>query len=234
MRNYMRELFHQAKKDFVSLLRGTWREVKRRKWLLLAVYLALAVAVFLIRPYDREIHERMTNHRIERLVKIANKLRRWGDFRDTVIITVVVFTAGALARRRTWRRAALAAFTAACIAGLATNVVRFTAGRPRPPVNMPDRFYGPTVQYKMQSFPSGHAATSTANGVALLVALPAAGLSAAGVVWACLYSRVHYLTDVLVGGMTGLVFGIIVGQIGRRINREAGEGDPLAAGEPGL
>lgn len=225
------ELMVEAKKDASAILRGTWQVVKRRKWLLLAVYAALTVVVFGMWPYDRALHERITENRPETLVKISNKFRRWGDFRDTVTITLIVFTAGWIARRRAWRRAALAAFLAACIAGLLANVVRFTAGRPRPPENIPDRFYGPTMRYQMQSFPSGHSATSTANGIALLVALPAAGIaatmSAACVVWACLYSRVHYPTDVLAGGVTGVLFGVIVGKLARRMNQEAGEGDPL-------
>lgn len=226
------ELLKEARADAMDILRGTWRCVKRWKWWIALFYAALAVATFAIMPHDRELYRRITEDREEALIKVSNKFRRWGDFRDTVTITLVIYAAGALARRRSWRTAAIACFLSASIAGLCINAIRFTSGRPRPSTDMPDGFYGPTFKYKMQSFPSGHAGTSTGNAVGLLIALPGAGvpvmLSAAGVVWSCLYSRVHYVTDVMVGAGTGLLFGVIVGLVARELIRS--RADPPAPG----
>jgi membrane-associated phospholipid phosphatase len=210
--------------DALGVLRDTWQVIKRIKWWILLLFLSLAAMTCALLPHDPALHRHITEDRLERLIKISNKYRRWGDFRDTVTITLVVFGVGLVARRRSWRTAAVACFLSASLAGLSVNAVRFTAGRPRPSANMPDGFYGPTFKYRMQSFPSGHAATSTGNAVALAIALPGAGVpvlvfSAAGVVWSSLYSRTHYVSDVSVGVAIGMFFGVIVGIVTRRRNR---------------
>lgn len=220
----MRTWFQELVGDGRAILKGTWQVVRARRLLLIALFAGVLAVAALVYPHDRVFYERMAEDRVEAWIRIANKLRRWGDFRDTVTMTVIVLVAGTLARRRSWRTAATGAFIGACIAGLMVNVVRFTAGRPRPTAGMEDGFYGPTFQYKMQSFPSGHSGTSLAFGTALTVALPGAGwiafASGAGVVWACLYAKVHYVTDVFVGGCIGLIMGALVGIVTRRVMNE--------------
>lgn len=217
------EFWRSVRAESLFFLRMFWTQFLRYRYLILTTYVLLAVAVVLLWPFDRDMHEWITSDRHPVLTKIANKLRRWGDFRDTVVICSITYAWGALRKNKKWQRVALSAFLAACISGLAANAVRFTAGRPRPPKNLPDGFYGPTLRYDMQSFPSGHAATSTACGVTLLLALPKLGIwafaSALSVTWACLYSRVHYVTDVLVGFTTGWIVGSLGGFVAR--NREA-------------
>jgi len=216
----MRAELKEALTDAKAILVDAWRLAKRRWVWLVLIAIVVAGAVFVVYPHDRELYERITTDRVENLIKVSNKFRRWGDFRDTVTITLLVFAVGWVAKKRTWRTAAVGCFIAACVAGLMINAVRFTSGRPRPRTDMPDGFYGPTVDYEMQSFPSGHAGTSSGCGVSLAIALPAAGifafLSGAGVVWSCLYSGVHYVTDVLVGGTIGITMGILFGVVTRR------------------
>lgn len=211
-----------------------------RWWVTLYALAVFGATLFLLR-FDRPLFDWFTNIRIDPWINIANTFRRWGDFRDSVTFMVVVFAAGWVFRRRRWRAAAIGCFLAASLAGLAVNVVRFTSGRPRPKVaieeGLPDRWHGPTFKYKMQSFPSGHAGTSSANGVAWLVAMPGVGvpafLSGAGVVWSCLYTRVHYGTDVLVGTAIGVLFGVIGGSATRRVCGRLPSRDPPAPGRAG-
>lgn len=216
-------LWREVYDDSRQILRETWRLAKAVKWWWLLVVVLLAAAVIGLYPHDPALHRMITDDRPDRLVAISNKFRRWGDFRDTVTITLLVWLAGKIARRRAWRTAAIACFLAACLSGITVNMVRFTAGRPRPTVGLQDGFYGPTFHYRMQSFPSGHSGTSTANAVALAMTLPPAGLpalfSAGGVVWACLYSRTHYVTDVLAGATVGITYGLLVGLATRRLLR---------------
>ena len=224
MKLFLQEILNDAR----VILRDSWAALIRQKGWVLCFLVGVAVVTAFVLPHDPALHRRLTADRVEALVRISNKYRRWGDFRDTVVITAFVLAAGAVWRRRSWRTAAVACFLSACLAGLAVNAVRFTAGRPRPSAEMPDGFYGPTFKYRMQSFPSGHAATSTGNAVALAIALPGAGipvlfLSASGVVWASVYSRTHYVTDVGVGAMVGVLFGVVVGIVTRRLNKQRGE-----------
>lgn len=216
-------LLKEVRTDALQILKDSWSLLKRWKWWVALFCAVLAIVTMVLLPRDPELHRRITEDRRESLIKVSNKFRRWGDFRDTVTITLVLYAIGVVARRRSWRTAAVACFLSASLAGLTVNAVRVSAGRPRPTVDMPDGFYGPTFKYKMQSFPSGHAGTSTGNAVALAIALPGAGVpvlfSAAGVVWSCLYSRVHYVTDVTVGAGIGLLFGVIVGVVTRRLIR---------------
>ncbi len=219
----------EAWSDLRALVPEAGRAARRYR-LVLGACAALGAAIVLaVLPYDTAFVQWIGEHRPASLRPLAKVLRRWGDFRDTATLTAVVFTLGLARRRRTWRRAAVTCFTAAALAGLASNAVRFTAGRPRPPAGMPYRLYGPTFSYRRQSFPSGHATTSTASAVALAVAWPAAGVpalaSAAGVIASCLYLRVHYPTDVLAGLTLGLLFGAVFGVAARRLAARAPPGD---------
>jgi len=204
-----------------DVLRNTWGLLKRR-WLLLLTLFALAFGItFALFPYDNGFYHRITDHRPENLVNISNMFRRWGDFRDVVTITLLVFLVGWIAKKRTWRTAAIGCFLAACMAGLLINGIRTSTGRPRPYTDMVDGFYGPTTQYKMMSFPSGNATTSSALATSLLIALPFAGipalLSAVGVVCASVYSCTHHVSDVTAGMLTGIIIGLFVGLTTRRL-----------------
>ena len=196
----------------------------RRRWYVAILLLALlAVGALMLYPYDQTIYQSTLEHRADRpaLRQFALLVREWGAFIDTLTICGGLFAAGLLAGRRGWRTAALAAFVAACLAGTGVNAVRFTTGRPRPRAEMPDELYGPSMQNKMQSFPSGHAGTSAGMATALAVAMPAVGIpaliSAGGVAWSSMYSRNHYATDVFVGAGLGVLIGMLLGLSARRV-----------------
>jgi membrane-associated phospholipid phosphatase len=109
-----------------------------------------------------------------------------------------------LARR--WR--GLIAFAVAeAMTPLASNVIKTLVDRPRPT--------GQMVEAHGSSFPSGHAAyaSTTAIAVVLLFSGPgrrrpfwfgAAALVSAAMAWSRTYLQVHWLSDVLAGGLLGL------------------------------
>ena len=203
------------------LFRETASLVRRRRrtwWLLIAAGAVLSLACI---PVDHAVMRWFKEIRTDRLYHVAGNLRRWGSFNDTLVFSFLIMVVGMVLGRRRWRRAALACFLAAALAGLSVNVVRFSAGRPRPKVEeVRDGFYGPTFEYRMQSFPSGHCCASYANATALAVAIPGLALpvfaSATAVAWASLYQLSHYPTDVVFGGAWGVVFGLVFGLAARK------------------
>lgn len=228
MKGDAREFF----RTFLSVFKTSRRAIVL--FLILVSLLAL-----MLHPYDHSFNRTMVKSQTESLARLGDSFRYWGDFRDTVTVTLLLLIAGRIARRREWRKLAVAFFLAVCLSGITVNVLRFTTGRPRPHMQRvtEDRFYGPIFlqprserpgQAKFrsfQSFPSGHCGTSVAAAAMLLVAAPAVGIpmviSAAGIVWSSVYGSSHYLSDVTVGSGIGLIFGSVGGLVYRRMRAKA-------------
>ncbi len=209
----------ELRSDFRALWRDGWAHIHRARWLLLALALAAAGATLLLWPHDLPLSQAFTADRPREWKRFARALRAWGSFIDTPVLCGLLWAAGHALRNAAWRRAALAALLAASLAGLSINVLRFATGRTRPNTGR-NEFTGPTLDYKRQSFPSGHVGTSAGCAAALLAAVPpygtAAAISAGGVAWASLYNRNHYLSDIGVAILFGLAFGLPFGMAARR------------------
>jgi undecaprenyl-diphosphatase len=127
--------------------------------------------------------------------------------------------------------AGIAGFMAACCSGLLNDVIKLS-GRPRPKprveYQLEDGFYGPKIgkrgywfDSKYQSFASGHTTTAVGAATGIAVVYPPLGLplmAGAGLVG---YSRVyisnHYPSDVMVGAIIGLFFGLLFARSAREI-----------------
>ncbi|GEM_PF-6316109 len=214
-------------------LPSTWHIQRRMFAVLIGIFLGLAILVL---PHDYPVHEWIQADQSASLQVLAEGFRDWGNFTDTILFCVLLFAAGAALKRANWRQVALTVFLAATCSGLFSNVFRFSVGRERPTrtmVNLTEdpmklyRIHGPSIDWKHNSFPSAHSATSMACGVAMLFTLPTVGwialLSAAGVVWSSIYDGVHYLSDIMVGAGMGVVWGLWFALTHRRLfsNQEA-------------
>lgn len=214
--------------EFWMVLKAAGKTASRynRAWILLL--LVTCAVGWWIHPVDTPWIEQYTVTRDPVLLGWARGFRKWGEFNDSFFFFFVTLFAAYLFKKRSWRLAAKTFFMAAIVGGLLVNVFRFGAGRPRPHqvdrLGLEDRFYGPTFDYKKQSFPSGHTCTSTAGAIAMLVVWPPMGvpamISAAGVAWSSFYSRSHYPSDLVVGAGLGLCVGLIFGMAGRRWIRD--------------
>jgi membrane-associated phospholipid phosphatase len=115
--------------------------------------------------------------------------------------------------------AALAAGTAAALAGIAVAIVKELVGRARPPVADPALEAIGSIP-SSTSFPSGHSATAFAAAVALglLHRRLRAPLLAVAVLVALsrVYLGVHYFTDIVAGSLLGIGVGLAVGALFRR------------------
>jgi membrane-associated phospholipid phosphatase len=204
-----------------TLLRGCREVFGKHPLVALGVVLVAAVLAALIWPHDRDWLARLhfwNEGQEKRAHEIAWYLSTWGDFPTyNIPLALMIWFYGVAAKSSAWRRAAVICFLGAGLAGLCDDFFRLTLGRPRPDAHMADGFYGISHAFKggFQSFPSGHAASVLGASVALLVTELPLGivttLFALGVVWARLELNRHYPSDVVVGSIIGIYFGLLVG-----------------------
>jgi undecaprenyl-diphosphatase len=136
------------------------------------------------------------------------------------LVWLAIGVAAAVALRRP--RLALAVFLAVAAADLSASGIKHMVGRPRPVEALGD------IDVLMStpsspSFPSGHAATSFAAAVALVVAVPRLaplvfGLASA-VAFSRLYVGVHYPLDVLAGAALGAAVATALLLLSRTLKR---------------
>ena len=210
----VRALFRHA----VRAGRASWR-------VLLVLAVAGIVAVVASAPHDRAAAEWSRSIKGSTLHAAAGVMRHYGDFLDTLFYCGVMLGVGVKMGWRRWRVYALSAFLAACTAGSLANVVRVTTGRPRPLAVEGRGWVGPTLNSRMQSFPSGHTATSFAMSATLASLYPPLGIPAlvgsAGIAWGCIVHASHYPTDVATSVWLGLSTALLFAAAGRRRLAEA-------------
>ncbi len=208
--------------DVRALLRGVLELARRRRGWIGAGLAAIALLGAMAWPRDALIAAAAKEHLSPDVRRWAGWIRTWGAFNDTMVFVTVTWLIGRWRRNRKWQRAALAALLAAAASGIGVNALRVTLGRPRPRAGLPDRFTGPSLQWKRQSFPSGHSGASFASASALAIAAPPVGglalLSASAVATASVANRSHFLSDVLVGSGLGVMFGVLFGAAARRLS----------------
>ena len=158
----------------------------------------------------------------------AKSVSFWGDFPFIGLLPGLgLFVLGTKSSRLQLARFGLALLLASSTAGLTTNLLRNSLGRPRPMAKLPDGLYGPSLKYKFHGSPSGHAgaAFGAATFVAVAMpplAIPALGL-ATGIGWSRVYLRAHHPTDVAFGAFFGLWTGTGFGLLYRRRKEEGSE-----------
>ncbi|MCE0484027.1 MAG: phosphatase PAP2 family protein [Methylacidiphilales bacterium] len=204
-----------------TILRGAWFLIRTHKLVAVAAIGVAAFLFVLMLPHDRELLDRVHIWRGEAAgtaQKIAYFLGTMGDYPTyNLPLAILLWFYGVWKKSRAWRRVAVACFLGATLAGLFDDCLRLTLGRARPDSHMPDAFYGITYAFKggFQSFPSGHAASVFGTAMALLVLEFPLGvlttLYAVAVVWARMELERHYPSDVAVGSIIGIYFGLMVG-----------------------
>jgi membrane-associated phospholipid phosphatase len=204
-----------------TILRGCRSLFRTRKLLSLGVFAGALALGALIWPHDRQLLETVhwwcRGHQGSAR-RIAWFLGAWGDYPTyNLPLALAIWLYGVATKSSAWRRVAVICFLGATLAGLFDDCFRLTLGRPRPDARMPDGFYGITHAFSggFQSFPSGHAAAVFGAAAALLVTdLPLGLLTTAfalGVVWARMELDRHYPSDVVVGSIIGIYFGLMAG-----------------------
>jgi membrane-associated phospholipid phosphatase len=211
-----------------AILCGAWFLFRARKLSALGVLAGALALGALIWPHDQALLVKMHIWQGERQ-QVARSMAwyfsTWGDYPTyNVPLALAIWLYGVATKSSAWRRVAVICFLGATLAGLFDDCFRLTLGRPRPDAHMPDHFYGITYAFRggFESFPSGHAAAVFGTAAALLVTdLPLGFITTAfalGVVWARMEMNRHYPSDVVVGSIIGIYFGLLVG-FGAKLRR---------------
>ena len=201
-------------REIALVWRGGWTRLRSRLWLILLAAIAGSILVWFGDATDRALLDRVQTDN-PRGTQTARFISDHSDLVLGVPLALALWVAGAVRSRACLRRLGLACLMAALMAGLITQLIKRIPGRPRPDAaaSFPDRtpLGGPSQNARLHSFPSGHTATSTATGVALVAAAPAlaipGALYAASVGWSRMQLRKHYPLDVAMGGFIGLLCG---------------------------
>ncbi|WP_448660144.1 phosphatase PAP2 family protein [Sphingomonas sp. CJ99] len=198
------------------------------------------------KPHERKTtDDGRTLHAIERAdLVIANAVAvdgdtragqaiRWfaeaGDQPPLTAIALFTLTAGMVGRDARMVRAGAHMLAAHGLATGIKTVIKDRIDRTRPNDALDGKGYrlgpGRSKQGPKRSMPSGHSAGLAATAVAAAghypAAAPAIGLAAGAVVAAQLPSRNHYASDVIVGGMIGVVSAVATGALLGWIERRA-------------
>jgi hypothetical protein len=144
-----------------------------RKWFLVGIILGLVMVMgaIALHTYDAAISDWCTGVCHGTTRQVANGLSVWGNYRTgSLILCATILIAGLVCRRKTWQTAAIACLFGVTLAGLEADVPKSLLGRARPNSGLQDGFYGPSLEYKYQSFPSGHDFLRHGRGVGCRVA----------------------------------------------------------------
>jgi len=222
------------KETVVPLFTLSGKLIKRQWMTFIAIPLLLAfLSCASLFPYDVQISDSFLHARKEHVAtyKLMKGISEYGDFGGVILVCVLTLVAGKLLGKRRLVMAGIAGFMAACCSGLLNDVVKLS-GRPRPKARvkyeLEDSFYGPKIgkrgywfDSKYQSFASGHTTTAVGAAAGIAFVYPPLGLplmAGAGLVG---YSRVyisnHYPSDVMVGAIIGLFFGLLFARSSREI-----------------
>lgn len=143
------------------------------------------------------------------VIRIARTVSGFGEHSAGWLVLGVVGAVVDRRRSRTWSALAAGAFLAHALAVVVKRIVR----RPRPAADVV-RVLTPTPS--RLSFPSAHAASTTAAAVVLAdVCLPAAVLIPPVMGLSRVLLGVHYPSDVAAGAAIGLVVGGVAGRAAR-------------------
>jgi membrane-associated phospholipid phosphatase len=193
-----------------AMVRAT--RVRLRRTDALAVVYAAIVVAFVWRFADSPITawaERIQSANVQDAIRIAN---RFGGGMNPAMVVLFFLIAGVAYRHHRWIAYAVAMVFAGAAAGIAVQIVKYTAGRTRP-----ELWLGPFQHARAAatSFPSGHTVGAFALAGVLMLASPsrtmriAAFLLALSVAVSRVLAFRHWTSDVLASAAIGMILAAV-------------------------
>jgi membrane-associated phospholipid phosphatase len=187
--------------------------VRARKTDAMAVVCAAVIVALMWRFADAPITalaERVQSSEVQDAIRYAN---RFGGGMNPVMVILFFLIAGVVYRHRRWIAYAVAMALAGAAAGIAVQIVKFTAGRTRP-----ELWLGPFQHARAAatSFPSGHTVGAFALAGVLMLSSPsrtmriAAFLLALSVAVSRVLAFRHWTSDVLASAAIGMILAAVV------------------------
>ncbi|HSY50560.1 MAG TPA: phosphatase PAP2 family protein [Thermoanaerobaculia bacterium] len=194
-----------------ALLRATR---VRLRWTDAIAFVSAAIVTALVwRFADAPITalaERVQSADVQDAIRLAN---RFGGGMNPAMVVLFFLIAGIVYRCHRWIAYSIAMALAGASAGIAVQIVKFTAGRTRP-----ELWLGPFQHARANatSFPSGHAVGAFALAGVLMLASPsrtmriAAFLLALSVAVSRVLAFRHWTSDVLASAFIGMILAAVV------------------------
>jgi membrane-associated phospholipid phosphatase len=171
----------------------------------------LIVGSFYLDPSAREWMTRHQDASVKHFVEWVSWL---GDWPGHVLLGLVLAAIAYWRGSRKWTRIFAAMILACALAGVATRVVKISAGRARPSIKTEAGWTGPRFGSRFHSFPSGHTAASTAFFATLAFASWRIGLGFLAIPLLIAFSRMyvaaHYLSDVVAAALIGAMAAYVI------------------------
>ena len=203
-------------------LQGVYRYLKD-KHLFVLLYLALSTVIVLL--FDSPVTLFLKNNRHPFLDNAANLGNLLGDGNFLFSVLLILIFVFLIFDRENLKILFSISLMSAAFSGIAVNLLKFFFTRARPFVNFkPDNFFayteamkaGSLFDYPYMSMPSGHTITIFAAVIPLvlytenkLTRTILIGL-ACTTAFARVYSTVHWTSDVLTGGLLGIIIAVVI------------------------
>lgn len=213
------------REDAILLCRSSWEITRANYKLILWIGLGVAALIAVLMPRDQALLTAILQDS-EQAHTLAWHLSHWGNITYFNLILAILLASLSYLRRSIFlRRLAIAVVLSSLLSGVVACLIRGAAGRARPGNGLAPGFYGPTLDKRKQSFPSGHTASAFGASIPLAVACPPAGvpliLFSGGVAWSRMEKSCHYPGDILASIALASFFGIPLGLAARRMRRDS-------------
>ena len=174
----------------------------------------IIIAIFSYFYFDKSIAYYFSTNLDSHLHHIVNIFTKLGDSFYYIIISLFIYI---ITKSRFIEKTALLVFSSTVISGILINIIKIIFARYRPPMLLEHHLYGFKtfdIGYLVNSFPSGHATTAFSVYVSLALVFPKFKYFFIGIAIFIALSRVllcvHYLSDVMIGGVIGTATAIFL------------------------
>jgi len=154
---------------------------------------------------DMAVTEKLTYPKTSRWFPIARMLAHLGDGSNVLLGLLLTMELSYLLNLRSLWQTTIIACLAVMVTAVTVTSIKFVVRRTRP--RPPGEFV--QYQYDSYSFPSGHAARMATLGTGMMGGYPMIGLGLLGIAGLVALARVwvgvHYVSDIIVGFLVGLL-----------------------------